>query len=44
MSAKQKPKPRPAWTLYALLNRRPFADDVWLQRWIRLKEELRLAR
>jgi hypothetical protein len=44
MSDKPKQKPRPAWTLYALLNRRPFADDLWLQRWIRLKEELKLAR
>jgi hypothetical protein len=44
MSDKQKQKPRPAWTLYALLKPRPFADDLWLQRWIRLKEELKLAR
>jgi hypothetical protein len=44
MAAKPKLKPRPAWTLYALLTRRPFADDVWLRRWLRLKEELGLAR
>ena len=44
MPDKRKPKARPAWTLYALLTRRPFEDDVWLRRWLRLKEELRLAR
>ena len=44
MSPKRKPKPRPGWTLYALLDRKAFADEVWLQRWIRLKEELGLAR
>jgi hypothetical protein len=44
MSVKQKPKPRPDWTLYAVLDRRPFPDESWLQRWIRLKEELGLVR
>ena len=44
MADKQQTKPRPAWTLYAMLTRRPFADDAWLQRWLRLKEELGLAR
>jgi hypothetical protein len=44
MTEKRKPKPRPEWTLYALITRRPFADDVWLRRWLRLKAELRLAR
>jgi hypothetical protein len=44
MQAKAKPKTRPAWTLYALLTRRPFSDDAWLRRWLRLKEELGLAR
>jgi hypothetical protein len=44
MTEKRKPKPQPAWTLYALLTRRPFADDGWLRRWLQLKEELRLAR
>jgi hypothetical protein len=44
MPVKRKTKPRPAWTLYALLTRRPFANDEWLRRWLRLKEELRLAR
>ena len=44
MAAKPKTPPRPAWTLYAVLTRRPFADDAWLRRWLRLKEELGLAR
>jgi len=44
MPGKSKTKPRPAWTLYALLTRRPFADDAWLRRWLRLKEELGLTR
>ena len=44
MAIKRKPAARPTWTLYALLNRRAFADDVWLQRWLRLKEELGLPR
>ena len=42
MTPKRKPKPRPAWTGYWLLDRRPFEDDQWLRRWTRLKEELRL--
>jgi len=44
MSPKRKPKTRPDWTLYALLNGKAFADEVWLERWIRMKEELGLAR
>jgi hypothetical protein len=43
-TTKRKPKPRPPWTLYSLLARRPFEDDVWLRRWLRLKEELGLTR
>ena len=42
MTVKKKPKPRPAWTGYWLLTRRPFADDQWLRRWNRFKAELRL--
>ena len=42
MADKKKPKPRPAWASYWLLDRRPFEDDQWLLRWQRLKEELRL--
>jgi hypothetical protein len=44
MPGKPKTQSRPAWTLYALLTRRPFADDTWLRRWLRLKQELGLTR
>ncbi len=42
MAPKGKPVPRLAWTLYALVTERPFADDRWLERWRLLKEELKL--
>lgn len=42
MPHKKKPAPRPAWTGYWLLGRRPFEDEEWVRRWIRFKQELRL--
>lgn len=42
MADKEKPKLRPAWANYWVLDRRPFEDDRWLRRWQQLKEELRL--
>jgi hypothetical protein len=44
MSPKPKSNRRPGWTLYAVLDRRAFPDEVWLQRWLRLKDELGLPR